>query len=271
MVVKFKDGLYNNYNQQNMIDILSVASMNNPLIYNLMMDPYAYILVDGDIHRSQWTADNTSNNYWFKIKGFTADDFPIAELKAAHIYVCFRNFTFNYMTQQYGIDKSCYNPAPYKGTDIADIDNLNGVWAFVNITYGLSPKTFFKQSNKKTPIKKRVKKVLQIIDPKTGKPIKIGETKQKGGGLFTNKKLEKVNNKLEKENKKIKEELKKLKEENKKIKKEHKEERKKRYDCLYDLKQLTNPKKKIITGISDEEVRIINKFLKLQNKNKIIK
>ena len=39
MVVKFKDGLYNNYTQQNIIDILSVAAMNNPMIYNLMMGP----------------------------------------------------------------------------------------------------------------------------------------------------------------------------------------------------------------------------------------
>lgn len=452
MVVKFSKQ-NSNYTQQNIIDILSVVSMQNPLIYNLMMSPNDYILVQGDIHRSQFTSDNINNNYWFKIKGYI-NDFPVAELSAAHVYVCFRKIIFNYINQQYVIG-GCVNPRPYKGTDLADISNMRGTWEFVKITYGLSPRSYAKRENlKKIPLKRESKK-LQIVDPKTGKPIQIGgknrrrkqrggmrlkklpkdlenliidykkqfedqekkqknlrkqidqkykkleklENKepltdkesielmtidielpiyvkyyllndgdysnlliskdfqnpedletdeselyedekdilkkvkktlyggtksldeflaegisnlklnndevnnliigikkmkvvtpnkvesafqkiirergerskqrkktQKGSGLFSNKKIEKTNDKLKKENKKIKEELNKLKEENKKLKKDNKEERKKRYDCLYDLKQLKNPRKKKETGISKEEVRIINKFLKLQNK-----
>jgi len=173
MVVKFKNGLYNNYTQQNIINILSVASQQNFLIYNLMISPYDYILVEGDIHRSQMTSDNTLNNYWFKIKGFSSNGYIIPKLKSAHIYVCFRQYFFDYRTQQYNIGM-CFNPEPYKGTDIANINNLDGHWEYVNITYGISPMNYFKQTNKNVKkIKTPVKKKLEIIDPKTGKPIKI--------------------------------------------------------------------------------------------------
>jgi hypothetical protein len=197
MVVKFSKQ-DSNYTQQNIIDILTVASMQNPLIYNLMMSPYHYILVEGDIHRSQFTADNTKNNFWFKIKGFTNDGFPMAELAAAHIYVCYRKIVFDYRTQQYVIG-GCVNPRPIKGTDIADINRMRGTWEFVKITYGLSPRTHFKLSNKtalKKPVKKSPSKALQIIDPKTGKPIKIGGYKkvaQKGGSSKLQKMKDKIN------------------------------------------------------------------------------
>lgn len=212
MVVNFKDGLYNNYTRQNIIDILSVAAMQNPLIYNLMMSPYDYILVEGDIHRSQFTADNTKNNFWIKIKGFTGDDFPIPELKAAHIYLCFRNIVFDYRSQQFIIG-GCTNPEPYKGTDIANISQMNGTWEFVKMTYGLSPRSYFQQSNKaalRKPVKKSPSKALKIIDPKTGKAIKVGGAKkksqkskigQKGGMNLKNlpKDLEKIINNYKKQ------------------------------------------------------------------------
>jgi len=197
MVVKFSKQ-NSNYTQQNIIDILSVASMQNPLIYNLMMSPHNYILVEGDIHRSQFTADNTKNNFWFKIKGFTSDGMPLAELSAAHIYVCFRKIIFDYRTQQYVIG-GCINPRPFKGTDLADISRMRGTWEFVKMTYGLSPKNYFQLSNKaalRKPVKKSPSKKLQIIDPKTGKPIKIGGAKkkvQKGGSSKLQKMKEKIN------------------------------------------------------------------------------
>ena len=180
MVVKFSKQ-QSNYTQQNIIDVLSVASMENPLIYNLMMSPYDYILVEGDVHRSQFTADNTWNNFWIKIKGFTSDGFPIPELKAAHIYLCFRNIVFDYRSRQFIIG-GCINPPEKKGTDIADISQLRGTWEFVRITYGLSPRTYFRQQNQnRKPVKKSPSKALKIIDPKTGKQIKVGGAKQKGG------------------------------------------------------------------------------------------
>jgi len=180
MVVQFKSGLYNNYTQQNIIDILSVAAQQNFMIYNLMMSPYDYILVEGDIHKSQWTSDNTQNNYWFKIKGFASNGYPLKELKAAHIYVCFKQISFDYRKNQYMFGM-CINPEPYKGTDIANISNLNGYWEFVNITYGLSPANYFQQTNKNVKkVKTPQKKKLEIIDPKTGKPIIIKDSLSKG-------------------------------------------------------------------------------------------
>ncbi len=183
MVVKFSKN-NSNYTRQNIIDILTVASMQNQLIYNLMMSPYDYILVEGDIHRSQYTHDNTYNNYWLKVKGFSGDGFPIASLKAAHIYLCFRQIQYDYNMRNYIIGE-CINPPEKRGTDIADISQLRGTWEFVKITYGLSPRTYAKQNQPRKPIKKRKKNVLQIIDPKTGKPIKIGGAQKGGSGEQT--------------------------------------------------------------------------------------
>lgn len=83
-----------------------------------------------------------------------------------------------------------------------------------------------------------------------------------------NKKLEEENKKLltslakkEQQNLKLKEKIKKLEEEVKK-------ERKLRYDALYDLKQLRDPKKKKTTGLSDEDIKAINKAINKINKGK---
>ena len=179
MVVKFSKQ-NSNYTKQNIIDILTVASMQNQLIYNLMVAPYDYILVEGDIHRSQYTHDNTYNNYWIKIKGFTSEGYPIQSLKAAHIYLCFRQIEYDYQLRNYIIG-NCINPPEKSGTDLADISQMRGTWEFVKITYGLSPRTMAKKSGPRKPVPKRKKNVLKIIDPKTGKPIKIGGAPQKGG------------------------------------------------------------------------------------------
>lgn len=162
-----------NYNQQNIIDILSV--INNPLITSLMHSPYDYINIVGDIHRSQWTSDNPKNYFWLKIQGFI-DDMPVPELKAAHIYVCFSQYILDYKTGQY-IMGNCINPEGK--TDVADISNLMGFWQFKKITYGLSPKV---APRKTTKLKRRRSSALKIIDPKTGKPIQIGKVKKSKTG-----------------------------------------------------------------------------------------
>lgn len=160
-----------NYTQQNIIDILTLVSSKNSLIYNLMLSQKSYILVEGDIHRSQFTADNKFNNYWLKIKGYDDNGRIINELRAAHIYLCFRQFMFDYRSQQYKVS-SCYNPPTKGNTDIADISQLMGMWEFVKITYGIE-KPIIKRNSKKRSIKKRSNKRLEIINPKTGKPISI--------------------------------------------------------------------------------------------------
>ena len=117
-----------NYNQQNIIDILSVV--NHPTINHLIHSPRDYIRVVGDIHRSQFTSDNPQNYFWFKIQAFV-NDMAIPELNAVHIYVCFQQYVFNYRTKQY-ILGSCINPEG--STDIADISGLMGFWQFKKIT-----------------------------------------------------------------------------------------------------------------------------------------
>jgi len=174
MVVYFtKDS--SNYNQQNIIDILSV--INNNLIQYLLRDPVNYILVEGDIHRSQWTSDNPQNYFWLKIKGFI-DDIPVPELRAAHVYLCFREQVFDRNTGQY-IYGTCFNPEGR--TDVADISNRMGYWQFVKITYGLSPKSA-SQDIKRKPIKRAASKALIKIDPKTGKVVAVGGGSKKEGG-----------------------------------------------------------------------------------------
>jgi len=177
MVIKFNPGLYNNYTQQNIMHVLSMAAQTDFYLYNLILSPFDYVVVDGDIHKSQWTSDNVNDNYWFSLKGYTGNDYPIANFKSVHVYVCFRRFHHDKRSGQYTMG-TCMNPTPYKGTDIASIERLQGYWEFVSMSYGTP--TNYAQSKKQqnqVKIKTPVKKKLEIIDPKTGKPIMMA-----GGG-----------------------------------------------------------------------------------------
>ena len=171
MVVRFSKQK-SNYNQQNIVDIIATASIKNPLLYQLMMSPTHTLLVQGDIHNSQYTYDNIKNNYWFKLKGYDENGVLIPELRAAHIYVCFVQMVYDYKKQQYKTS-ACYNPPPKKGTDIADISGVVGLWQYVRITYGTNPIFIAPKKNIKRKTPKKVSKKLEIIDPKTGKPIII--------------------------------------------------------------------------------------------------
>ena len=100
---------------------------------------------------------------------------PIQGYTALHIYICYQTVMFHYKTGQY-IFGNCINPPPKEGTDIAEISNLNGFWSFVDISYGIKPQQYFFDSNKMKPKslpKKQKSKKLDIINPKTGKKIKI--------------------------------------------------------------------------------------------------
>lgn len=173
MVLKFSKK-NTNYSQQNIVDVLMQASQIDYKIYNFMNSQSYILKVEGDIHRSQWTADNTMNNYWLKIKVYDSDMNPVPGYTAIHIYVCFQTITYNYQMNQY-IFENCINPNPKKSTDIADVNGLNGFWSFVNISYGINPNQYFFDTNnvtkKTTP--KKINKKLDIINPKTGKKIKI--------------------------------------------------------------------------------------------------
>ena len=173
-----------NYTQQNIIDILSV--INHPTLNYLIHSQRDYIKVVGDIHRSQFTSDNPENYFWLKIQAYV-NDMLLPEFRAVHVYVCFRQFTLDYRTGQY-VTGGCINPEGR--TDVADISGLMGYWQFKKITYGLSPKVPVRRVPSK-PVKKRERKRLQIIDPKTGKPVQIGGShhNQQGGGLRKEKVL----------------------------------------------------------------------------------
>ena len=89
--------------------------------------------------------------------------------------------------------------------------------------------------------------------------------------MFSNKKVKKLeteNEKLKEQIFKLQKEKKQMKGEIKKLEKENKEERRKRYDCLYDLKQLRDPskKKKLTTGLSKGDIKAINKLINKINK-----
>ena len=175
MVLKFSKK-NSNYNQQNIVDVLmQAARTKDPNIYQYITSNNFIVKVEGDIHRSQWTADNTQNNYWIKIKIYDSNMMPVSGYTALHIYVCFQTYMYHYQTNKM-IFGNCINPLPKKGTDIADISNLNGFWTFVDISYGINPQQYFFDSNNmkpKSPPKKQPSKKLDIINPKTGKKIKI--------------------------------------------------------------------------------------------------
>jgi hypothetical protein len=170
-----------NYNQQNMVDIITYLSSMDNTIYEIMNSSFNYILVSGDVHKSQFLAENKGDNYWITIKAFSGNHKPIPGYKAIHIFLCFKQMTYDYMSNQYYFTDTCINPPKYKGTDIADISNLMGIWQYVNHTYGIKPKQYYQEEKNRPTVVKREKKRLEIIDPKTGKPIKLGGGKQKGG------------------------------------------------------------------------------------------
>lgn len=174
MVVKFSKN-NSNYSKDNIIQVLYQASQVDNNIYNFIVSNNYILKVEGDIHRSQWTSDNTQNNYWLKIKVFDLNMNPQPGYTALHIYVCFQTLYYDYVSNNF-LQGNCINPPPKDGTDIADISLTTGYWSFVNISYGVSPKTYFFNSNNiniKNPPPKPKSKRLDIIDSKTGKKIKI--------------------------------------------------------------------------------------------------
>lgn len=127
MVVSFSKQ-YSNYTHENLYNLL--WSIPDDRIHSLVIHPVDYIKVIGDIHRSQWTSDNPSGHYWFKIKAYE-NGFNVPDLNSVHIYVCFREYSLNKRTKVY-VPKKCINP-PTK-TNVADVRGLFGVWEYVKMT-----------------------------------------------------------------------------------------------------------------------------------------
>jgi len=120
-----------NFNKQNLADLLSTVP--DKTINYLINHPTDYIKVVGDIHNSQWTADNPKGLYWFKIKGVkNGEDIP--ELRSIHIYVCFRQFKCDKKTSKYMPGK-CIVPKMIGNTGLPDLSGLFGSWEFSKITY----------------------------------------------------------------------------------------------------------------------------------------
>jgi hypothetical protein len=149
----------------------------NQYIINLVYSPNDYLLVEGDIHKSQYIASNKSGNYWFKVKGYINDEL-VPELASIHIFVCWRKYVYDYATKGFVLGK-CINPKPYYGTDIPDISRLKGYWEYVDITFGHTNIPVY-NTNTNNVIKKESKK-LDIINPKTNKVIKGGKIRKHKG------------------------------------------------------------------------------------------
>lgn len=162
MTVKFTKQ-NTNYNHQNIIDLLT--NINDPVIKKALNDDKQTIQVMGDIHRSQFLADNPENFFWLRLRIYDETGMVIPGYEGLHIFVCFRLLKFsgnNYVMGQ------CITPPTYRGKDIANVSQLFGFWEFRKMTSSF--KTNIKQiSTKESP--KRQRKPLKIIDPKTGKEI----------------------------------------------------------------------------------------------------
>ena len=176
MVVSFSKKK-SNYSKDNIVKVLFQAAQFDNNLYAYINSKNYIVKIEGDIHRSQWTADNRKNNYWIKIKVYNLDMIPQPGYDSIHIYVCFQTIYLNYNTNPPSyIIGNCINPPPIKGTDLADINEVTGFWSYVNISYGVTPKTYYFNTNNlniKKPPKKVESKKLDIINPKTGKKIEI--------------------------------------------------------------------------------------------------
>jgi len=176
MVVHFSKQK-SNYSKDNIVKVLFQACQFDNNLYAYINSNDYIVKVEGDIHRSQWTADNTNNNYWFKVKVYDLDMMPQPGYSAIHIYVCFQTMYLNYNANPPSFFLGqCINPPAIDGTDLADISSVTGFWSYVNISYGVSPKSYFFNSNNldiKKPPKKRENKKLDIINPKTGQKINV--------------------------------------------------------------------------------------------------
>lgn len=120
-----------NYNRKNLVYLLENIPDKN--IKSLATHPVDSIKVMGDIHNTQWTADNPRGLYWFRIKG-TKDGKDVESVKSVHIYVCFRQFEYDRKTQKY-IPAKCIVPKMIGNSGLPDISRLFGSWEFSKITY----------------------------------------------------------------------------------------------------------------------------------------
>ena len=69
-----------------------------------------------------------------------------------------------------------------------------GFWELVSVSYGHEQLNKYKTDNVKRQVKKRESKRLEIIDPKTGKPIKMGGKPPKKKKQLLKRKVRKVRN-----------------------------------------------------------------------------
>lgn len=129
MVVYFSKE-HSNYSHENIVNLLqNIPEHGLSYLANHYQD---YLLVKGDIHRSQYSSSNPMNYFWFKIEG-NQDGIDIRSIRSIHIYVCFRLYDYNYNIGEY-IPGECINPESF--TDVADVGNLLGQWEYSGITFG---------------------------------------------------------------------------------------------------------------------------------------
>jgi len=118
MVVEFskKNPNFNKFIITNLI-----ATIPDMEINELAYSQKDYVKVVGDIHKSQWTADNVYDRFWFKLEGYR-NGVKIPRLKAVHVYVCAY------------VNGYCVNPPVKYGTDLPT-NSESAFWMFSDISY----------------------------------------------------------------------------------------------------------------------------------------
>lgn len=167
-----------NYYYNNIERILEYTQ--DPQILEYLDSPDRTIMVQGNIHRTQFSSDNPENHWWFRITGVGQG--------SIHVFVCLR---YKY-PPEYG-DKyydECLTPE--SDTDVAPqyLRENGNYWELVRISYSQDKSVHIVNKNvESNPPKPRPNKGLNIINPKTGQSVHIVNKKVESNPIH-NKRLD---------------------------------------------------------------------------------
>lgn len=157
MVVKFVNRYQQNFNKSNLRYILK--NFNYQDIADIANHKTDFVLVEGNVHRSQYTHDNPQGYHWIKIKAFRNNSL-VPHLSAVHIYVCFN------------IIHGCIIPYNYPGTDIANVEYMQGNRVPIGVSFGFNNNhCVFGEKLPKTLKNKAQKLGLKTMEKRNGKKV----------------------------------------------------------------------------------------------------
>jgi hypothetical protein len=121
MTIRYTKNRCPNFTKKNIDNALK--SMNN-IVSHIAMSPTDHVLVNGTLHRSQWSYDNPYGYYWLKIKCYSGNT-PIHGLSSIHLYMGFVPYGSPYVTI----------PSNIHGTDLPNVQYESGEWVVTGISY----------------------------------------------------------------------------------------------------------------------------------------